>query len=118
MSVANGGGISANHESKGRVDGSSMSDALAQGAKRKAERIRAAAENRDLPRLKSDEQMTVSDWTRYRQTGERPLNPEYVKARDAVLEVAGLEPEASGSEKALEDMTVEDHARRRYGDGA
>lgn len=96
----------------------SMSDPLAEGAKRKAEKVRAAAENREIPRLKSDEQMTSADWDRYHRSGERPLNPDYVKARDELLAFAGLEPDATGQDKPLEDQTADDHARRLYGDAA
>lgn len=57
----------------------------------------------------------MQDFADYNRTGELPINPEWVKAKAAALEDAGLESD-SDEPKALEEMTSADHERRKYGD--
>lgn len=61
-------------------------------------------------RYLSPEQMTVEQLIRH-QRGEQVENPDYVTARNATLEAAGLEPDAA-TETAVADMTVEQHLNR------
>lgn len=70
-----------------------------------------------LERYKSDEEMTVGDLVHFQRTGERPERDEYRQARREALEAAGLEVDDGGGPPAeLEDMNVDDHARRIYSD--
>jgi hypothetical protein len=69
-------------------------------------------------RHKTDDELTPADMDRIKYgDGKRPETSEYREYVRAVHERAGLEPpEAELDEIPLEDMTPEEHARRRRGD--
>lgn len=64
-------------------------------------------------RFKPQVDWTVEDIVQHRETGEKPETDEYRRYRAEVLERAGLTDDTTAP--ALEDMSVEDHARRKYG---
>jgi hypothetical protein len=69
-----------------------------------------------IPRHLTDrEEWTVQDHIDYARTGELPVNPEWIKAKAAALEDAGLESDDDGP-KALDDQSVAEHVERKYGD--
>ena len=72
-----------------------------------------------LPKhLDHRDQWEVADFIRYAETGEMPINPDWAERRNRALAGAGLEvDDVDGATKALEDMTPEDHAQRRFGQG-
>lgn len=60
-------------------------------------------------RFKPRGSWTTAEHVRYQQTGEWPLDPDYVKLRQRALENAGLEPEPA-PEKAVADMSADEIA--------
>ncbi len=68
-----------------------------------------------IPRHLTDRnEWSVDDHINYARTGELPPNPEWIKAKAAALEDAGLEADAD-QPKALEEMSPRDHELRKYG---
>ncbi len=75
------------------------------------------------PRLKPREEWSAEDHLRARQDpGHKPVNPEWERERDRVLEAAGLEPDepterpvSDMSADELEQLTPEDFLRRLQG---
>lgn len=65
--------------------------------------------------IESREQWEVEDHISFARTGEMPVNPAYVKARNEALEAAGLEPDMP-EQKEPDEMTVEEHFQRQRSD--
>ena len=66
------------------------------------------------PRFKPRAEWTVAEVLENRANGTRPESDEYREYVAEVHAAAGLEP-PDGEPKDLEDMSVEDHAKRKYG---
>lgn len=63
-------------------------------------------------RYKDRSEFTMDEEAAFQKSRTVPERSEYVELRRQALENAGLEDNAPGPEKALEDMTPDDHFDR------